>query len=170
MIHSVTSGKIDLISGVFGLTGIAIRTRGPGTFEFDAKSCTYHVSGAYAGEAWYFALSRRRIGFDVVDLCKVPSSLSDLRPLMAPVFTTNALSRAGASAHIVQLCAAEALGKFLGVGLNREILQTPMLCPRENSFDLIEKIEIEGRRVALLDVSSLIQSNGSARFLGILAL
>src|SRR5215211_7123629 len=70
--------QLEFISTALALAQIAVRERHSGTFVLEADGEIYHVSGAYAGGTWHFALSRQRLGFDVIDLCDVPDAMSDL--------------------------------------------------------------------------------------------
>jgi hypothetical protein len=140
--------------------------------EADGK--IYHVSGAYAGGSWHFALSHQRLGFDVIDLCEAPDAMSDLGPLLDPALRdreSEDMISHPVSPYLRQLCAAEAVAKLLGIGLDRAILRIPFLDQKDGRWELRNNSEVPGRgTVTLVDASPLLRQDAKpAHLIGVLA-
>jgi hypothetical protein len=121
-----------------------------------AGSERYNVSGAYTKTAWYFALSCYPVGLDILDQRDAPRSKRDLQPLLASSFpdtVEQAIDCISPHPYLVQICAAEAVGKLLGVGLGRDILRMRLLRQVSGRVVPISPLVIYGRPVHLIDVS-----------------
>jgi hypothetical protein len=166
--------QVALISKAFGFDQIAVRAKGSGTLVLEADGATYHVSGSYAGGVWHFALSRRRLGLDVIDPCAAPASLSDLGPLLDPALPAAEAGRPVGVAippYLLQLCAAEAMGKMMHVGLDKDILRAALLSKKDGVSGVREHVELaDGCRVRLCDVSPLLRQGARPlQLFGVLA-
>jgi hypothetical protein len=166
--------QLEFISTALAFAQIAVRERHSGTFVLEADGEIYHVSGAYAGGAWHFALSHQRLGFDVIDLYEVPDVVSDLGPLLDRALCDrerdDMLSHP-VSPYLLQLCAAEAVAKLLRIGLDRAILRIPFLDQKDGRWELRNNTEVPGRgTVTLVDASPLLRQDvKQAHLIGVLA-
>lgn len=152
---------------------VTLREEGPGIRVSAADGLCHSLSGAYAGGDWHFALSRQKVGLDVMDLSTVPNTLSDLCPLLDPKLPSPESPKTKTEApppFLLHFCAAEAVGKLLHVGLTRDILRSSFLRLEDETWTLRNTIEILNYSLQILDISLFLrQKLRIARRIGVLA-
>jgi hypothetical protein len=148
--------QANLISSLFGFKNCFFCPSETNMSTLHADSERYNVSGAYTTRAWYFALSCYPVGFDILDQRDAPPNKRDLQILMAASFPDSVeqgINCISPHPYLIQLCATEAVGKLLGVGLARDILGTQLLRQVSGRMVPLSPLVIYGRPVHLIDVS-----------------
>lgn len=152
--------QADVISRLFGFRDCALSFGETGASSLRIDGETYNVSHTYTKTTWYFALSCYPLGFDVIDQRDAPNRWRDLRPLLAaslPEPIEKAAHSRLIQPHLAQICAAEAIGKILGVGLTRDILRAQLLAEEAGQLVPRSPLVVRDRPLHLLDVSERFQ-------------